>query len=97
MTIARKCIDTLESLDRYWAVKINLRYIFRPLYQDSGFIARILGFIFRTIRISLALVIYAVLIIVSLALYLIWALIPIYIVLHALNQGAYPFPVWLKK
>lgn len=97
MTIARKCIDALESLDRYWAVKINLRYIFRPLYQDSGFIARILGFIFRTIRICLALIIYSAVIIASVVLYVVWALIPIYIILHAINQGAYPFPVWLKK
>src|SRR5688572_7799619 len=77
--VSRTAINTLESLDRTWAVAITFRYIFQPLYQDRTITGRILGFIFRSIRIVIGLALYAAVIGMALVAYAIIAVIPLYI------------------
>lgn len=77
--VSRTTINMLESLDRTWAVMITLRNIFQPLYQDHTFTGRILGFIFRTIRILIGLGLYAVIVTVALIVYALIAVAPLYI------------------
>ena len=70
-------ISVLERLDKIFALRINLRYIFRPLYQDRSVLGYILGFFFRSGRIIAAGVIYLVVVAVTLLAYLSWcALLP---------------------
>ena len=78
--ISRRTIDTLESLDRYWAVKITLRNLFQPLYQDRSMVGRILGFIFRSSRIVIASFIYLIVVIAAVIGYLLFAAFPIYLI-----------------
>ncbi|MCR4328794.1 MAG: hypothetical protein NUV53_04805 [Patescibacteria group bacterium] len=52
-------ISMLERLDRKFAVKVTLRYFFEPLYQDYSAVGRVLGVLFRTIRVSVGLAVYA--------------------------------------
>ena len=69
----------LERLDRKLALRVTLRYFFRPLYQDYSFVGYFFGFIFRSVRILAGLMVYAVVIAAAIVLYLVWAFAPIYI------------------
>lgn len=80
-----KLIGFLEYLDRYFALKITLRYLFQPLYQNYTFVGYILGFIFRGVRIAVAGVIYGLVVLAALVLYLLWAAIPIWILVKILS------------
>jgi hypothetical protein len=77
--VSRMTVNMLESLDRRWAVLITFRNIFQPLYQDHTFTGRILGFIFRTIRIAIGLALYVIVFVGGVIAYILWATIPLYI------------------
>ncbi len=74
---SRRLIDFLERLDRYFALRITLRHIFTPLYQNYTFIGYVLGFIFRGVKLGIAGFIYFLIILVWLGFYLFWAFIPL--------------------
>lgn len=69
-------IDTLSSLEGVFAVAMTVRHIFEPLYQDKTIIGYILGFIFRTLRATLGLIVYLAVIAMAFLLYLAWLLAP---------------------
>ncbi len=69
-------LDVLGKLDRYFAWKITLRFLFHPLYGDYSFVGRILGFFFRVFRLAIAGILYLFIIILALILYCIWIAIP---------------------
>lgn len=73
---------TLESLDRTWALRITLRNLLKPLYQDRSLIGVALGFIFRCARIIGAASIYGLLGLITLLMYVCWAAIPISIIVR---------------
>lgn len=75
-----KFIDLLKRWDRFFALRITLRHWREPLYQDRTFIGYILGPIFRTGRIAIALAVYLTAAALAGLLYLFWLLIPLYIV-----------------
>jgi len=72
-------IEMITRLDRVFAVHITIRHLFEPLYQDYSFIGRVLGFVFRSMRSVLGIMLYSVLIIVALALFMVWASIPMFL------------------
>ena len=71
-------LGVLEQLDRIFAIRITAKNWFQPLYQDYSIIGYLWGFIFRTIRILAALLVYGIFVAASFGLFLLWALIPIY-------------------
>lgn len=73
-------LTILERLDRTFALRISIRYLFSPLYQDYSFIGYMWGFIFRAIRIILASVVYSIFVLFSFVLFVVWTLIPIFII-----------------
>ena len=73
-------INQLERLDYYLAWRITLKYLFQPLYKDYTLIGYILGFIFRSARLLIASIIYAVIFAVALVLYVLWLLVPVLLV-----------------
>ena len=76
--IANWAINFLEKLDYSFALRINLKNIFQPLFQDYSIAGHVLGFISRGIRIIVASIVYAVFMVFSLMLYLTWATIPVF-------------------
>ena len=78
--IGRYLISFLERLDRTLAFRITLTYLFQPLYQDYTVIGYILGFLFRSSRLVVGGLIYAAIILTAAALYLVWLLVPVYII-----------------
>lgn len=80
LAVGGKIISTLESLDRTWAFRINLRNLFKPLYQDQSLIGRMLGLLLRTARLIIAGVLYICIISIGAAAYVVWAGIPLYVI-----------------
>ncbi len=79
-----KTFVVFALIDHVIALRITLRYFFEPLYRDYTTLGRVLGIIFRSGRVLLGVVVYAVLGAFALALYVIWAFLPLYILSHAL-------------
>ena len=75
-----KFIDLLKDWDRFFALKITVRYWLQPLYQDRTLIGYILGPIFRTGRIVVGASVYLVAGAIAMLFYLLWLLIPPYII-----------------
>ncbi|MBI4992372.1 MAG: hypothetical protein HZB99_04105 [Candidatus Harrisonbacteria bacterium] len=72
--------NILEKLDRYFALRITMKNWFQPLYQDYTPIGYLWGFTFRTVRILISLIVYAVIIFLSASVYILWAAVPIYVI-----------------
>jgi len=77
-----KLISLLQYFDQTLALKMTLRYFFQPLYKDYTFIGRILGVIFRTCRIFISVVVYAFVLMIFLAAYVLWLAAPIILILY---------------
>lgn len=80
-----KFMELLTDWDRFFALRITVRHWPLPLYQDRTFIGYVLGPIFRTGRIALALIVYLAVSAIAGFLYLLWLLIPPYIVYKILT------------
>ena len=75
-SFARAFMATLEYIDRSLAVKITLEHFFEPLYKDYSLIGRILGVIFRSVRVVIGVAVYVIVAIVFLCAYLAWVAVP---------------------
>lgn len=73
-------LDQFEKADKVLAWKITARHLFQPLYKDYSLIGYMLGFLFRFLRLLIASAVYAVMFAVALFFYLVWLLLPAYIV-----------------
>src|SRR3989344_5656628 len=79
-------VAALENLDRQFAVRITLKFLFQPLYKDYSPVGRVLGVIFRSGRIATGILMYVLCAIVFLLVYLLWLLIPPFLILYAAVQ-----------
>lgn len=78
-------VSVLEKLDRRFAIKITWRHFFEPLYQDRTVVGYVLGFVFRSGRLIIGAAIYAVIILIGAFFYLLWLLIPPYVILKIIG------------
>ena len=81
--IGHRFISALEETDRSLAIKVTIRYFFQPLYKDYTAVGRILGVIFRTGRILVALAVYLLIVALFLLFYLAWLATPVVIIFYA--------------
>lgn len=77
--------NLFEELDKGFALKINFRNLFKPLYQDRNIIGYVLGFLFRGTRILLALAAYFTIFSITASLYVLWLLLPIFFAYKAIQ------------
>jgi hypothetical protein len=78
-------ITRFERLDRRFAWMVTLKNLFQPLFKDYTIIGYVIGFIFRSVRLIVAGVIYAVFFCIAVFAYLIWLAIPPILFLSALR------------
>jgi tryptophan-rich sensory protein len=76
----RRAMAAFTKLDRTFAVKVTLEHLFEPLYKDYTVMGRILGAIFRTLRVLVGFVVYAIVAVAILSVYIAWLAIPAYVV-----------------
>ena len=74
-------LKILRRLDKKLAIKVTIRHWLEPLYQDKTIVGYVLGFIFRTARIILAAIIYFIISVIIMFAYLIWAALPIFLII----------------
>jgi len=74
--LLHRFVSFFENLDQTFALYITLRYFWKPLYGDYTIVGRILGFIFRSLRLLLGGAIYLCLAFLMLAIYLAWLALP---------------------
>lgn len=77
-------LELFEELDKAFALKINTRNLFKPLYRDKSIIGYIMGFILRSFRIFIASILYLFIFSASVVLYAMWLAIPIYLIYKVL-------------
>jgi hypothetical protein len=73
-------VSILEDLDYTFAVHITLRHFFEPLYKDYSIIGRIMGVVFRSLRVIIGGAIYLLIAILFLCAYVAWLSLPLTIV-----------------
>ncbi len=83
--VVGRAMAILAVFDRFWALKITLRYWTKPLYQDQSFLGHALGFVFRTTRLLCGGLLYAVILAVAFCLYAAWAAVPLFIAIKAIH------------
>lgn len=67
-------------LDRTIALRITLRNLFQPLYQDYTYLGYLLGFLFRSVRLAVGGALYGAIFILSIAIFAVWLAIPAFLV-----------------
>lgn len=67
-----------HNLERVFALRLTFRNWFLPLYQDYTLLGYAFGFIFRSLRIGVAILIYLILAVIALSFYVVWLLLPLY-------------------
>lgn len=73
-------LSLLSALDRIFAVRVTARFFFSPLYGDYTLIGRVLGIIFRVLRILLGSAVYVLATAAFALIYLLWFSLPILII-----------------
>ena len=75
-------LDELQKMDRTLAWRVNVRYLFQPLYKEYYIICYVLVFILIIVRLLGISIIYLVVFLFVIVAYVIWLMIPIAIVLR---------------
>jgi hypothetical protein len=72
-------LNLLSKLDTFFAIRAMSQNFTRPLFGDRSVVGYVIGFCFRLVRIIGGSFTYALLGLIALFLFLVWALIPVYI------------------
>lgn len=78
-------VDFFQTLDQTFALGVTAKHFFQPLYKDYTAVGRILGVIFRSGRIIVAVATYVFLGICFFAAYFLWLAIPQFLIVYALG------------
>ncbi len=73
-----KALGIIRGLEKSLAIRINLRFIFKPLYQEYNIYGYFLGFIFRALRIVAGGLAYIFIMAFFALIYLLWAALPVF-------------------
>ncbi|PIR87299.1 MAG: hypothetical protein COU11_00935 [Candidatus Harrisonbacteria bacterium CG10_big_fil_rev_8_21_14_0_10_49_15] len=87
LNISHVAIGLFERLDTFFAFEVTLRNITQPLYQDKTILGYILGIIFRVLRVLVGALVYVLLSLLTIAVYLFWAFLPILITIEGFGLG----------
>jgi hypothetical protein len=82
-SLVHRFVGILESMDETLAIAITARHFFEPLYKDYTIIGRILGVIFRSIRIFIGLIVYTFVGAIFVIIYAAWVAIPAVLLFYA--------------
>lgn len=77
--VVNRAVEFLSVLDQTFAVKINLKMLFTPLYKDASAIGYLLGFFFRFFRVLIGGTIYVLIGLAAAAVYAAWAALPVFL------------------
>lgn len=75
----------LRWLDHVFGLRVNARFLFHPLYQERNVTGYLLGFIFRSLRLILGVLVGAVLCVCAVVVFVLWVGIPVYILVRVVQ------------
>jgi len=75
-----KALGIIRGMERRLAVRINVRFIFKPLYQEYNIYGYVLGFLYRTFRIIIGSIGYLLIMALATLAYILWAALPVFVV-----------------
>ena len=75
-----RALGIVRAMERRLALRINLHFLFKPLYQEYNIYGYVMGFLFRGLRIAAGLLGYLLIMFVAAAAYIIWASVPVFLV-----------------
>lgn len=81
----RHVLRLFMDLDTTFAVKVTAQHFFEPLYKDYTVMGRILGAIFRALRVIVGLLVYVIVGVIAGAIYLAWLLMPAYVLFRIIK------------
>lgn len=85
--ILGKTRGIIRGLEMRLALRINIYFMFAPLWQERNVYGYALGFLFRSVRIVAGVVAYCLIVATAIAAYLLWALIPVGIIYQIIFGG----------
>lgn len=77
---------TIFRLEKFFAVKVNIHYIFQPLYQEYNIFGYLFGFPLRSLRILTGSIVYLFIFLFFLTTYIFWSLLPFLILYKGLKE-----------
>lgn len=78
--ILGRALGIVRNLERQLALKINIRFLFQPLYQEHNIYGYVLGFLFRAFRIVVGFLGYLIIMLCGVLVYIFWASIPVFLI-----------------
>ena len=73
-------LGTVRGLEKGLALRINFRFLFKPLYQEYNIYGYVMGFLFRVLRIIVGLLGYLFIMAIAVLIYVVWAAAPVFVV-----------------
>lgn len=86
VTYSHFVVSWLERLDQVIALKVTWRNLFQPMYQERNIFGYVFGFVFRSIRLVIGIIVYGAILCLAIAVFSAWAVIPPYILLKIAGQ-----------
>jgi hypothetical protein len=77
----------VRILEKRLALRINLHFLFSPLYQEYNIYGYVLGFLFRLFKIITGGIFYLILVLLGAFVYLAWIIIPLFFVYKIFFDG----------
>jgi len=71
-----KEISFLKQVERDIGIKINLRLIAEPIYGDYSYLGRVIGPLFRLVRVLVGLLIVGTSFVLIILAYIVWVILP---------------------
>lgn len=70
----------LRMCERQLAIRINIRFLFQPLYQERNIVGYVLGFLYRSVKVLLGGILYVVTGIIACGVFIVWAVFPLVLI-----------------
>lgn len=80
-----RVLRALRVIEARIGMRVHIRFLFVPLYQEYNIFGYVIGFLFRIFRIGLGTVLYGCIAVFGALLYMVWAAIPLVLVLRILG------------
>lgn len=82
-----KALGIIRALEKRLAIRINFRFLFKPLYQEYNIYGYVLGFLFRALRIITGGIGYLLIMAAAAAIYALWAALPAFALYMVINAN----------
>ena len=77
-----RALGLIRKMERAFSIRINIHFLFSPLYQERNIYGYVIGFLFRGVRIVFFGAVYLIVFVLAVVVYFLWAAIPVWILYH---------------